>query len=384
MNQAAGIRTPWAAALLWLTTACGSGSAPTAPTPTPTPPPAQVDVGQLNMELLARLDVAALTGRSGARCAGNWGYTAPDGRRFALTTTSVGLSIVEVTDPRRPRNIGLIEGPENLIREVKSYRQYLYVTSEADGHGIDIIDMGDPDRPVKVQTWRGEFASAHTLWIDARRGLLFANGAYDRSIGGVGGLYVLDLARNPRNPRTIGKFDQYATGGFYIHDSYLRGNVLFAAAIFDGFVALLDVSDPANVRRIGQFNTGCRFPHNAWPTDDGRYLFTTDERANCPVETWDIGAQGGPVKVSQYIATAFGTPHNVLVDGQRLLLSHYTEGVHLLDITDPTSLRVMGRFDTTPDNRSRGCWSAYVFPGSDLIVASDIDGGLFVLEYTGG
>ena len=31
---------------------------------------------------------------------------------------------------------------------------------------------------------------------------------------------------------------------------------------------------------------------------------------------------------------------------------------------------------------SVGCWSAYPFPDSNLIVASDIGGGL-VLEYTG-
>ena len=195
-------------------------------------------------------------------------------------------------------------------------------------------------------------------------------------------MYVVDLARNPRNPRTIGRFNQ-DDGGFYIHDSYLRGSILFSAAMFDGFVAMLDVSDPAGIRRIGQFNTGCRFPHNAWLSDDGRYLFTTDERPNCPVETWDLAAAQGPVKVSQFIATAFGTPHNVMVDGSRLLVAHYTEGVHLLDISDPANARVLGRFDTTPDNRFRGCWGAYVFPGSDLIVASDIDGGLFVLGYTG-
>jgi choice-of-anchor B domain-containing protein len=382
MNHAAVVRTPWLAALLGLTAGCGSNGSSPSPIPTPTPPPAQIDVGQLNMELLARVDVAALTGGAGTRCAGNWGYTAPDGRRFALTTTNLGLSIVEVTDPRHPRTIGLIAGPDNLIREVKTYRQYAYVTSEADGHGIDIIDLGDPDRPVKVQTWRGEFSNAHTLWIDTRQGLMFVNGASNRPSGDVAGMYIVDLERNPRNPRTIGKYDQ-RNGGYYIHDSYLRGNLLFGAAIFDGVVALFDVGDPAGIRRIGQFNTGCRFTHNAWPTDDGRYLFTTDERPNCPVETWDLQAAGGPVKVSQFIATEFGTPHNVLVDGSRLLVAHYSEGVHLLDITDPTNLRVLGRYDTTPDNRSVGCWSAYPFPDSNLIVASDIDGGLFVLGYTG-
>jgi choice-of-anchor B domain-containing protein len=279
--------------------------------------------------------------------------------------------------------ISFIEGATTPIREVKTYRQYLYVTSEAREHGLDIIDMGNPDKPVKVKTWQGAFVTAHTLWIDAQRGLLFANGAYLPTMGGVGGVFVLDIKTNPREPRVIGKFDQYATDGFYVHDSYLRGNVLFAAAIFDGFVAFLDVSDLANIRRIGQFNTGCRYTHNLWPTDDGRYLFTTDERTNCPVEGWDIANPQAPVKVSQYVGAPAGTPHNVMVDGDRLLVAHYTEGVHLLDISDPARPRVMGFYDTHAGPQPHGCWGAYIFPGSDLIVASDIDGGLFVLEYTG-
>jgi hypothetical protein len=30
-----------------------------------------------------------------------------------------------------------------------------------------------------------------------------------------------------------------------------------------------------------------------------------------------------------------------------------------------------------------GAWGAYIFPGSNLIVVSDITGGLFVVGYTG-
>ena len=30
-----------------------------------------------------------------------------------------------------------------------------------------------------------------------------------------------------------------------------------------------------------------------------------------------------------------------------------------------------------------GCWGAHIFPRSNLIVASDIQGGLFVIGYTG-
>ena len=50
--------------------------------------------------------------------------------------------------------------------------------------------------------------------------------------------------------------------------------------------------------------------------------------------------------MSQYIAAPGTIPHNVMIDGDRLLLSHYTEGVHLLDVRDPERPRVMGYYDT--------------------------------------
>src|SRR5439155_7943926 len=107
-----------------------------APAATPAPTPSPVS---LNMSLLAHLDLAALTGlTAGVSAAGNWGYTTTDGRLFALTGTSAGLSIVEVTDPSRPRNIALIPGPASSWREIKTYRQYAYVTTEA-RHGLDIV-----------------------------------------------------------------------------------------------------------------------------------------------------------------------------------------------------------------------------------------------------
>jgi choice-of-anchor B domain-containing protein len=353
--------------LIVLATGCGS-SDPGSPTASPSSAPA---AASLNMRLFAHLDVATLAGMPGTG-SGNWGYTSPDGRRFALTGTSVGLSVVEVTDPERPRNAGIVPGPANQWREVKTYRGYAYVTTEA-RVGMDIVDLRDPARPRKVQTWNRTFDSAHSLWIDEARGLLYANGTQT-------GMHVLDVAANPEDPVEVGVF-----GGFYIHDSYGRGTTLYAAAIRNGFVGILDVSDPANIAEITRFPTGGQFTHNCWLTADGRYLFTTDERISRPVEGWDLLDPFAPRKVSEYIASPGTIPHNVMVDGNRLLLSHYTEGVHLLDVTDPERPALLGFYDTYPgvSGTFNGDWGAYIFPGTDLIVASDIDGGLFILGYTG-
>jgi hypothetical protein len=172
---------------------------------------------------------------------------------------------------------------------------------------------------------------------------------------------------------------------FYIHDSYGRGTTLYAAAIRDGFVAILDVADPAHITETTRFFTGGRFTHNCWLTRDGRYLFTTDERIARPVEGWDLLNPLAPRKVSEYIAGPGTIPHNVMIDRDRLVLSHYTEGVHLLDVTDPEHSSLLGFYDTYQglSGTFNGDWGAYIFPGTDLIVASDIDGGLFVLGYTG-
>lgn len=370
-----------------LASACG-GSGPATPTPSASPSTSAAPGAASNMVLLSRVEFPALTATSvrashdepvavtavnGLSAAGNWGLTTPGGRRFALTGTSVGLSIVEVTDARSPRNVGLIPGAESQWREIRTYGQIVYVTTEAKT-GLDIVDMRNPDRPVKVRTWNETFTSAHSLWIDEEHGLLFANGTSS-------GMHVLDLQPDPFNPRDVGRFNN-----FYIHDSYRRGDVLYASAIFDGFLALLDVRDPARIRETTRFFTGGRFTHNSWLTRDGRYVFTTDERANRPLEGWDIRDPMNPRKVSEYLARAGSIPHNVMVDGDRLLVSHYTDGVRLLDIRNPERPQVMGYYDTFSGTQEgfAGAWGAYIFPGSDLIVVSDISGGLFVVQYTGG
>src|SRR5262245_31209303 len=123
--------------LIVLASGCGS-SDPGGPTPSPAPSP-QSAPASLNLRLLAHMTVNERTGMAGTG-SGNWGYTSPNGRRFALTGTSVGLSVVEVTDPEHPRNAGVVQGPANQWREVKTYRGYAYVTTEA-RVGMDIVDL---------------------------------------------------------------------------------------------------------------------------------------------------------------------------------------------------------------------------------------------------
>jgi hypothetical protein len=102
-----------AAALFFLS--CGTAPPPgEVASPSPATSPAG---GAVNMTLFAHVDLVTMTSvvhehhdepfavEGATSAAGNWGYTSRDGRRFALTGTSAGLSIVEVSDPRKPRPV---------------------------------------------------------------------------------------------------------------------------------------------------------------------------------------------------------------------------------------------------------------------------------------
>jgi len=127
----------------------GSSTSPSAaPVTTPAPSTSQGPVSR-NMALRSQLDLAALGVTAGSGC---WGYTSPSDRRFALMGTSAGMSVVDVTNPASARITGAIAGGSSAWREIRTYGQLAYVTTEAQT-GLDIVDLRDPDRPAKLRTW---------------------------------------------------------------------------------------------------------------------------------------------------------------------------------------------------------------------------------------
>jgi hypothetical protein len=220
--------------------------------------------------------------------------------------------------------------------------------------------------------------------VDTARGLLYLNGGRFTTPESRGMQRVLSLEPDPAAPREIASFGLLESiDRDYIHDCYTRGNFLYGAAIYAGDLVVYDASDPLRIREITRFPTGGRFTHNAWATADGRYIFTTDEVPDQPVQGWEISNPAQPRRVAQYLGAPGSIAHNVMIDGDRLLIAHYTEGVHLLGISNPESPVFLSSYDTFPGTARgfHGAWGAYIFPGTNLIIASDIEGGLFVLRH---
>ena len=170
--------------------------------------------------------------------AGNWGYTAPDGRRFALTGTSYGLSIVEVTDPVASAQRGRRAGPGQLLAGGEDLRPRMPTSPRRRATGSTSWTCATPTGP----GWcaRGTRPSRPpTACGSTWRGRSCSPTARATRPGASQGMRVLDLSRNPEDPADLGGFTD-----FYIHDSYSEGNRLYAAAINGGFLAILDTSNP--------------------------------------------------------------------------------------------------------------------------------------------
>jgi choice-of-anchor B domain-containing protein len=340
---------------------------------------------QLNVSFVGRLDYQALRG---SNLANLWGYTDESGNEYALMgvcgtdeDNPGGLSVVSLADPSAPQEVFFFPGPASIWREIKVWGDYAYATTEAENGGLVIVDLSplpqSTDLPATV--WLApDWHTSHSLFID-EQGRLYIHGANR----GNGGVIMYDLTQDPMNPVEVGEFDTW-----YCHDSYARGDTLYAAHIYDGFFSIVDVSDPAAPVLLGTKSTPNDFTHNTWLDDSGNYLFTTDERTNSYVGAYDVSDPSDITEVDRLRSDngSGAIPHNTYWLNDYVVTSYYTYGVSIYDASDPHNMVEVGHYDTSPftGDGFNGAWGVYPFFASGNLIISDMEEGLFVLapEYT--
>jgi len=308
-----------------------------------------------------------------------WGYVDHDGNEHALVGCANGFSYVDISNPSEPQEVFFISGSNSIWRDLKTWNNYAYVTTEA-ADGLLIVDLDDLSGQTYTY-WTDQFMRAHNIYID-ENGFAYIFGSQD---GPTNGAIILDLNNDPMNPSVAGLFDAY-----YLHDGMVRGDTLWGAAVYEGVMTAVDVSDKANPVILGSTPTSCNFTHNAWVSDDGNYVFTTDEQSDCNVGAYDVSniSDIQEIDLIQSWNNENGSPvipHNTHVLGDYLVTSYYTSGVTVIDASDPFNMVEIAYYDTSPDysgSEFEGCWGAYPFLPSGLILASDQQTGLHILEIT--
>ena len=324
-----------------------------------------------------------------------WGYSA-NGREYAILGSARYIYFFDVTNPAA---IQLVEkfGPYTSTswREFKTYSHYAYaVTDGPDAGGLRIFDLQYlPDTVIQVRQTTAFFTKCHMPFIDEANGRLYCAGTNTRN----NGIIVLDLSARPDSPSLV--INQALPRG-YVHDVYVKNNVMYASHIYSGYLSQYNCTGNSCSGELSAFQTG-GYNHSSWMNADQSLLINAIETAGHPLWLFPIEA-GGQIGTENYKQFKSATlkdqypdlpvgegsiGHNPYIVGSRAYISYYTDGVQVYDISDPGQVRRIAYFDTDRGYTSyspvfRGCWGTYPFFPSGNILASDIQSGLWIFKTT--
>ena len=418
-----------------------------------------------------------------------------------------GLALYNVTDPRRPVELGFFVTGGSGVHELDLVQQGSRVlallavpfSESATAQGdFRIVDVSDPRRPVQLSHW----GAGAALGLSAASGTGCTRSTYDHSARASAdgllaylsywdaGVFVLDIS-DPARPRLRGQLPfaageegaahsvAPAEGGRYlliadednVFDSpwglrfevqtpsgtrtiagcesrvstrldttgVIDGTIINAgsgcpgtplATAVGGKVALVDDSGCGVAAKAGRLEDAgalavvigvpgevtsrggaarTRIPviyiateaaaavREAAGASGARVTMPTDRRWS-GLRIWDIGDLDQPREVGRFQtagSVAFPPPgagyytiHNPLVLGDLAFLSWYTDGLRVVDISDPAAPREVASFVPPPVANAQGAifpdetlvWGVFVM--DDLVLLSDVNAGLYVLRWS--
>ena len=372
-----------------------------------------------NVDFLSQIALADFSTRP-ASAANVWGFVdLNDNREYAVVGLSNGTAVIDVSNPTSPREVATIAGNASLWREVKiyqvrdsptgRYRAYAYVTTEANGSGLQVLDMSGLPNTVTLAATLADTGRQHTAYvsnIDYATNVALPGAQAFLYLAGsnvAGGAWRAYNLANPAQPQFAGAA---TTGSGYMHDS--TSLLLTDARVSqcdpghnpcevlvdfnETSIDLWDVTNKAQPTLLSSTSyPDVQYTHSGWPSADKRFIFVHDELEeirrglNTQIYTLNIDNLRAPAVVTSFRGLDTTTDHNGYTKGSRYYVSHYRRGLVVFDATNPNQLVEVGNFDTflAPAANTAGtdgAWGVYPFLPSGTILLSDISNGLFVLR----
>jgi hypothetical protein len=362
-----------------------------------------------------------------------------DGFAFVahMGESRVGTSVVDVSDPSRPRVVTQLETPPGThSHKVQVVGDVLLVNyerspfeSQPDGWvgGLKVFDVSSPAQPREIAFLKMPGKGVHrmTYWQPP---YAYMSGSDEGLIDQF--LVIVDLSE-PSRPSEIGRWwfpGQNAAAGetptwtptaghagapgarrYALHHPLIRGDRAYCGW-WDAGLVILDVSDrsrPALVSHLEFGSDVSTATHTAFPVPGRNILVVTDEQlaTDCKgrqtrVRVVSIADEAHPTVISEFPMPEgdfcsrggrFG-PHNLhemrpgtLVDSNTIYVTWFNAGLRVFDISDARKPREIAYYVPEPPSGRPSIQFNDVLVGADgLIYATDrFTGGLYILERTG-
>jgi choice-of-anchor B domain-containing protein len=359
----------------------------------------------------------------------SWGWTSPEGREFIAIGQADGAAFAEIVQQGKLVYLGRL--PQYSVpaiwREIRGFKDYMVIGSEADKHGIQVFDMRklltvDPKSPVTFSNqkdltgWYGQLpiGRTHNVVVNEETNFAYSVGAVPRTDKCGSGIIFINMT-DPTTPTNAG----CAGIDGYVHDAqcliYRGPHVKYVGReICYGYnedtLTIYDISNKATPSIISKTSyDGASYTHQGWVLDkqNQEWLIMDDEYDEIekdgpaadgkPVTyIWDIRNLERPLQTGYYKGKDVSVDHNQYVKDGLAFQSNYGSGFHIVDVSsipyDPTGANVkeIGFFDVYPEDDKApngglakfvGSWSSYAMFPSGYMFVNTIERGAFVVGY---
>lgn len=326
-----------------------------------------------NLQLLKIIDPAPgfpvnfryseVTGCGDMAVIGGWSFG--DGGR--------NVYLFDVSNPLAPESLAVVQ-TSGSVYDVQIHGKYLYFAVQNQNY-IDVFDILDPRKPVLVNHFRPggiDSISPHTFFVAGN--VMYVTDNFTSVV-------VYDITDRRNFVRKLTYQGPFGTS----HDNTVLRGKWYGAFIFPpaglGYFNAVNPFAPVELARVRYPGAGT---HNAWPTEDERYILTTDEIGTTThnLKIWDTQTAGQLNLAAQYSARAGATIHNVYVRGRYAYISYYCEGIRILDILDPTKPVEVAAYNVAGSDPCSGYDSVWgIYPFSKRIYVSDMKRGLHIFNF---
>jgi hypothetical protein len=335
-----------------------------------------------------------------------------------------GTSVLDVSDPAKPRIIASIDIPTGLhSHKVRVANDVMLVNRERargempedDFVGLRIFDVSRPASPRDICHWECAGMGVHRFTFDGRYAYISAE--LQGYIGTI--VMILDL-KNPTRPEEVGRWwmeGQWTAGGetpgwkgrnHRCHHPIRRGDRLYVSYWYGGGV-ILDISDMTKPRMVCNLDWS---PPFGWPTHSlvpidvpiagHRWMLVADEHVQpldpdlspeLPAMVWmvNITDETRPIPVSCFqlpelvgiktpLMTACHQPVETVI-GHEVPAAWFASGLRVIDISNPLSMRQAAWWmPDVPAGSHRVCSNDVYVDHRGLIYLIDRNRGLSILE----
>ncbi|PGH00197.1 hypothetical protein AJ80_09205 [Polytolypa hystricis UAMH7299] len=380
-----------------------------------------------NIDLLdfkSHADLGSVTGRGSS----SWGWTSADGREFAAIGQADGTAFAEILPSGELIYLGRLpqQSEPSPWREIRTYKNYVIIGSEAEYHGVQIFDLEkllkiDAAKPVTFSTTKDltslfndlPIGRTHNIVVHEELDYAVAVGAQPRDSECLAGLIFIDL-KDPSNPTSPGC---NGSDG-YVHDAqciiyhgpderYEGRDICYGYN--EDTLTIYDVTNKTASSIISRTSyVGASYTHQGWVLDPEwqQYLLLDDEldedeaagpaKDGFPVTyIFDITDLENPKQSGFYKSKSYSIDHNQYIYDGLSYQSNYGAGIRVLDVSsipdDPTGggIEEIAYFDIYPEDDHLpnggiidfvGTWSHYANYPSGNILVNTIERGAFVVK----